>query len=144
MSVIPAFQLDGTLPPGIYWADSVEIQARFAQNPHRFQLLQGFWQAAKELKAAGCKAVYLDGSFVTEKDMPDDYDACWDSSGVDPNKLDPVFFDFSNKRLAQKMRFCGEFFPANLTQGVGGRTFLEFFQVDKQSGDPKGIIGLRL
>jgi hypothetical protein len=88
--------------------------------------------------------VYVDGSFVTAKPQPDDFDACWDIHGVDPNALDPVFFDFANHRAAQKARFLGEFFPAQLPEGGSGRTFLEFFQADKNSGDPKGIIALDL
>jgi hypothetical protein len=31
-----------------------------------------------------------------------------------------------------------------LPEGGSGRTFLEFFQTDKNSGDPKGIIALDL
>jgi hypothetical protein len=142
--VIPPFQADGSLPAGVHWADWTEIQSRFAQSPHRFQLLQGFWRAIKELKVAGCKVVYLDGSFVTAKDSPNDYDACWDTSGVDPSLLGAVFFDFSNRRASQKALFLGEFFPANLTEGLSSKTFLDFFQIDKQTGDPKGIIALRL
>jgi len=132
------------LPRGVHWADWTEIQARFGQSPHRYQLLEGFWKAITELKGAGCKAVYLDGSFVTAKDVPNDYDACWETPGVDPTKLDPVFFDFSNRRKAQKAKFLGEFFPADGQNGLSGKTFLEFFQLDKQTGDPKGVVGLHL
>jgi hypothetical protein len=142
--MIPAFQTDGTLPPGVHWADSTEIQARFGQSPHRHQLLQGFFVAIKELKAAGCKEVFLDGSFVTAKPSPNDYDACWATTGVDPNQLDDVFFDFSNRRARQKARFQGEFFPADLKEGPSGKTFLEFFQLDKQTGGAKGIVALQL
>ena len=94
------------------------------------------------LKEAGCKAVFLDGSFVTSKEMPGDFDACWAIQDVDVNKLDPVFFDFTNLRAAQKARFQGEFFPADIPEGFSGSTFLEFFQVDRDSGESKGIIAL--
>ena len=72
------------------------------------------------------------------------FDACWSVIDVDPDKLDPVFSDFSNGRAAQKARFSGEFFPAELPEGLSGKVFLEFFQVDKQTGNPKGIVGLNL
>ena len=101
-------------------------------------------QAVKELRGAGCKEVFLDGSFVTAKVSPNDYDACWDTAGVDPDLLDDVFFDFSDRRAQQKAKFQGEFFPTNAKADMSGRTFLEFFQIDKQTGDPKGIVGLRL
>ena len=61
---------------------------------------------------------------------------------VDANTLDPVFLDFSNLRAAQKARFQGEFFPADIPEGLSGRMFLEFFQRDKETGEPKGIVAL--
>jgi hypothetical protein len=120
------------------------MEAAFGQTAYRRSILAGFLQGIQQLKAAGCGTVYVDGSFVTAKPQPGDFDACWDVSGVDPNVLDPVFFDFTNHRAAQKTRFLGEFFPANLPEGNSGRTFLEFFQADKNSGDPKGIVALDL
>jgi hypothetical protein len=142
--MIPAFQPDGNLPPGIHWLEWTEMEARFGQTAYRRSILAGFRDGIQQLKAAGCQSVYVDGSFVTAKPQPGDFDACWDVSGVDPNVLDPVFFDFSNHRAAQKARFLGEFFPAQLPEGGSGRTFLEFFQADKDSGDPKGIVALDL
>jgi hypothetical protein len=140
--MLPPFQPDGTLPTGIHWADWGEIEAKFGWTPHRRHLLQGFREGAKLLQAAGCKAAFLDGSFVTSKEMPGDFDACWAIQDVDADKLDSVFLDFTNLRAAQKARFQGEFFPADIPEGVSGRTFLEFFQRDKDSGEPKGIVAL--
>jgi hypothetical protein len=56
--------------------------------------------------------------------------------------LDSVFFDFANDRAAQKARFGAEFFPAQAPQRL--KTFLDFFQIDKETGEPKGIIELLL
>jgi hypothetical protein len=142
--MVPDFQSDGSLPAGVYWSDWTEIQTRFGTNPHRRQLLVGLREALEQLAAAGCSSVYVDGSFVTAKEFPGDFDACWDITGVDPTRLDPVFFNFTNNRAAQKHRFMGEFFPAQLPEGASGRTFLDFFQTDKDSGDPKGIVAIDL
>ncbi len=84
------------------------------------------------------------GVLVTSKDRPGDADACWDVVEVDIERLDPVLLDFSNGRAAQEARFVGELIPARLPNGPSGRTFLEFFQIDKQTGDPKGSIALDL
>jgi hypothetical protein len=73
-----------------------------------------------------------------------DFDACWDVQNVDDAKLDPVFWDFSRGRAAQKQRFLGELFPAQLPEGATGRTFVDFFQVNKMSGQPKGILAIGL
>jgi len=69
---------------------------------------------------------------------------CWDITNVDPEHLDPVLLDFSIRRAAQKAKFGGEFFPAQLPEGISGRTFLDFFQVDKETGARKGIVALDL
>jgi hypothetical protein len=96
------------------------------------------------LGSAGSCAAYIDGSFVTDKDEPGDFDGCWDVAGVDPAELDPVFLIFENKRAAQKARFLGEFFPAQFSEGASGRTWLDFFQVDKNTGEAKGIVAIDL
>lgn len=142
--MLPAFTAEGNLPPGVHWAEWPEINQRFGQNRHRVKLLEGLRIAIEELRAAGCKTVFLDGSFVTEKAQPNDFDACWDLADVDPDKLDPVFLDFDNSRAGQKARFSGEFFPAQFSESVSGKTFLDFFQTDKQTGNRKGIVGLNL
>lgn len=97
-----------------------------------------------ELRQAGCKTAYLDGSFVTLKEIPGDFDACWDVSDVDPDQIDPVFFQFENGRASQKARFGGELFPIQLPDDGTGTSFLEFFQIDKNTGDAKGIVAIDL
>ena len=96
------------------------------------------------LKQAGCRRVYIDGSFVTAKPMPNDYDGCWDTDGVDPDLLDPVLLDFSAGRAAQKAAFGGELFPTSGMEAGTGKTWLEFFQVDRDTGKPKGLVLLDL
>ncbi len=142
--MIPSFEPTGKLPPGIYWVTWKELESKLGFTPRRVRLLAGLKQALALLKSAGCRSVYLDGSFVTAKPQPGDFDACWGIENVDPDKLDPVFLDFADARAAQKARFLGEFFPADLPEGLSGKTFLEFFQTDKETGAPKGILALNL
>jgi hypothetical protein len=142
--MIPAWFTSGDLPPGVHFATWREIEDRLSFNPRRQRLLAGFQRACEELRTAGCRLVYLDGSFVTRKEHPGDFDACWDVQNVDDRKLDPVFWDFSRGRAAQKRRFLGEFLPAQLPEGATGRAFMDFFQVNKLSGEPKGIVAVRL
>ena len=127
---------------GVYRAGWPEIVKRFGGNRQRRQLLKGLKEALDLLKRARCRRVYLDGSFVTQKDSPNHVDVCWDVDGVDPLLLDSVFFNFNNGRAAKKARFGAEFFPAQAPQRL--KTFLDFFQIDKESGEPKGIIELIL
>ncbi len=101
--------------------------------------------ALDALKAAGCLWAYIDGSFVTAKDEPGDFDACWDMYGVDPFRLDPVLLTFEPGRLTQKIKYGGELSPAQATaDGVSGKTYIEFFQKDKETGETKGIVAIDL
>lgn len=142
--MIPEFTADGLLPRGIHPATLEEVFERFGGNERRERLLVGLTEALRLLHAAGCRRVYINGSFVTSKERPNDIDACWDISGVDVDALDPVFFEFDNGRAAQKARFGAEFFPAQVPEGITGKAFLDFFQVDRQTGEPKGIIEIEL
>jgi DNA-binding XRE family transcriptional regulator len=90
------------LPPGIPWASLPEVEARFAINPRRKWLFEGISQVMDALHLAGCKTVYLDGSYVTAKPQPADFDGCWDPVGVVASRLDPVLLDFANGRAVQK------------------------------------------
>jgi len=120
-----------------------EAALAFATTPHRQRLFEGFQRVAEALRMAGCSIIYLDGSFTTGKPHPDDYDGCWDHAGMDFALLDPVLLDFSTKRAAQKRKYLGEMFPSAADNGPGV-TFLNFFQIEKFSGQPKGIIRIFL
>jgi hypothetical protein len=145
--MIPPFDRGGNLPTGVHLATIEEVVARFAATPHRKRLLDGFRAGVKILGAAGCKRVYLDGSFITTKLVPGNFDTLWDPIGVDLRllqKLEPVFFVFDNERVAQKAKFYGEFLPSTATEGGTGKIFLDFFQEDKETGLPKGIVAINL
>ncbi|WOF43874.1 hypothetical protein KNJ79_02655 [Sphingopyxis indica] len=132
------------LPPGIHDTDFAEIEVVFATTPHRQKLFDGLKRAASALAQVGCTVLYIDGSFVTGKDHPGDFDACWDHRGMDLTRLDPVLLTFANKRAAQKKKYFGEMFWAFGPGNAGGTSFLELFQNDKESGRPKGILRVSL
>lgn len=146
--MIPRFvELTGApfpvLPPGIHWATMDEIKARFGQTPRRAWLFDGVLAVAEALRRASCERMYLDGSFVTQKAEPTDFDGCWDATNVVASLLDPVLLDFGNGRANQKLKYRGEMFVAGFTNS-GTETFLDFFQRDKFTGAPKGILGINL
>ena len=142
--MVPAATDDGNLPPGVHWCSWEEIEVRFGTTRHRRWLLDGLRRALIELKAAGCATAYIDGSFVSEKKVPGDFDGCWDPRGVALSKLDPVLQDFSNHRARQKAKYGGELFPSTITESGSGQAFLDFLQTDKSTGAPKGILALDL
>lgn len=131
------------LPPGIHDATLDDINLRFATNEKRKRLYEGLLRGCEALKCAGCTVVYLDGSYVTNKTVPRDFDVCWDPKGVDPSKLDPVLLDFNDRRRNQKLKYGGEFFPSSATAN-GSHIFVDFFQTDQYTGKEKGVIRIRL
>lgn len=146
--MIPAFIDIGSpwkvLPPGIHLATLSDVQTRFAISDHRKLLFQGLKQGIQSLSSSGCKRVLLDGSYVTDKPYPKDYDVCWDPTYVDENKLEEIFLNCTVEgRKKQKERYLGEFFPM-LARASSNEVFAQYFQVDKYTGSLKGIIGLDL
>lgn len=143
--MIPSFTADGLLPPGVHETTWGELSDRFGTTPWRRRLIGGLREAARSLAQAGCRTVYVDGSFTTTEADPGDFDGCWDERGVDPTRLDPVLLTFDNARAAQKAKYLGELFPANTRAESGPpyRVFLDFFQGDKD-GRPKGILSIDL
>jgi hypothetical protein len=137
--VLPQILPSGFLPDGVHPATWVEIVTTFGQTGHRVALLAGLSEACALLAAAGCTQLWLDGSFVTAKPFPNDYDACWDPQGVDPSRLDPVLIDYSRRgRLTMKARFLGDLFIAGV-ESESGKPFVNFFR-QTRDGAAKGIV----
>lgn len=145
--VIPVFiDIGGpwkVLPPGVHDAKLDDIEARFAISDHRKLLFAGLKRGIDNLSGAGCREILVNGSFVTEKPIPKDYDVCWHPDGVDLAKLDPVFLDFSDNRRRQKSSYYGEYFPSSFLADSTS-SFKDFFQVDRDTGKAKGIIRVLL
>lgn len=143
--MIPAFdEATGNLPPGIHEASWEEIVHRYGYNAKRRRQLQGLKLALEDLAAAGCSTVYLDGSFVTAKELPRDFDACWEADGVEADELHPALLRLRPPRVAQKRRYRGELVIADAPAEPFGSVFLERFQQDRSTGAAKGIVRIDL
>jgi hypothetical protein len=142
--MLPPFTDAGSLPPGVHGASWDEVTERFGGSERREVLLRGLLETAANLRAASARVIWLGGSFVTDKEEPDDWDGVWDPSNADMTKVDPVFIDpadLAAGRYRQKAKYGGE-----LLVGVETATSMPFqlyFQLDK-NGDPKGIVRLDL
>lgn len=141
--MLPPFDpATGRLPEGEHAVSWEELVDRFGWTPRRRQLLDGLAEAAELLATVGCTRIWLNGSFVTAKDEPADFDACWDPDGVDLDALDPIFFDLTAGRANQKARFGGELFP-NVVESDSGLVFADFFKNERDGGH-KGIVVLTI
>jgi len=128
--VIPPFDERGNLPPGIHLARWAEILERFGENQWRRDLLEGVGRAARELRDAGCRRVWLDGSFVTDKEFPADFDLCYELVSTQVDLMTPQLLD---RRTAKEV-YGGDILPTHPPL-----SFLGFFQRDRD-GRPKGIV----
>lgn len=53
--------------------------------------------ALKLLRQSGCQEVYIGGSFVTNKERPNDIDGCFDGMSIDISTLNPIFKDLEEQ-----------------------------------------------
>jgi hypothetical protein len=138
---VPPFDSDtGYLPGGEHEATWAEVVQAFGWNASRRAQLDGLFDAICLLADAGCRRIWLNGSFVTSKDEPGDFDAVWEHDGVNEDLIDPIFFELDESRKSQKARFGGELFP-NWRNLSSDSLFSEFFQQDR-IGRRKGIVVL--
>ncbi|MEH2383125.1 MAG: hypothetical protein V7K27_30285 [Nostoc sp.] len=145
--MIPEFDESGILPSGVHWAEWSEFQEIFGTSLTRQRMIDGLELAMTQLKAAGCITIYIDGSFVTSKQKPGDFDACWEDNGVDINYLEsiaPTLFNFALRRAEQKIKYKGEIFPSNYPANDSGTAYIDFFQFDTRTNTRKGIIAIDL
>jgi hypothetical protein len=124
--MIPAFTFEGCLPEGIYEADWDEIQKKFGYTNHRKRLLSGSRHALSDLALAGCKAAYLDGSFITTKETPGDFDACWDDDGVDWDTLDETLLSFENTKGCSEIKIWWRIISNALASRPLGKQLFRF------------------
>ena len=145
--MIPEFDESGILPSGVHWAEWSEFQEIFGTSLTRQRMIDGLELAMTQLKAAGCRTIYIDGSFITSKQKPGDFDACWEDNGVDINYLKsiaPTLFHFALRRAEQKIKYKGEIFPSNYPANDSGTAYIDFFQFDTRTNTRKGIIAIDL
>lgn len=139
---IPALQANGELPLGEHHASLDEVEATYGFSTGRRKLLmRGLRDAASNFEQSNVNTLWINGSFITDKEEPDDIDGCWEYTPyVDVAKLDPVFI---GSREAMKNKYGLDFFISNFIETGSGLPFPKFFQVNRD-GDPKGIIFVKL
>lgn len=139
------YQKNGNLIKGVHILTWEEFVNEFGYNEHRVNLIKGLEKAIFDLKSCDCKTIYIDGSFTTLNPLPKDFDACYETSGMNLVLLKlshPVFFDHFNHRLQQKLKYNGELVPASAL-ATPFKKYIDFFQRDRDN-KPKGIVQINL
>lgn len=134
----PSFNRDGNLPEGIHKATYDEVKVRYGHNEHRKKLLDKMDLLLEKLLHAGCKQFFLDGSFISNKELPNDYDALLGYEGLNVNLLDPIILQTPNAGLVKEKYSC-DLIPCDVG-GYSGDFWIDRFTIDKETGNRKGII----
>jgi hypothetical protein len=147
--MIPEFNHNGNLPNGIHLTTIEEIEERFGYNLKRKKLITGLKKLINDFKEkTDCTQLFIDGSFVTNKLLPNDIDVCWASDGeLDYETIEikmPILFDFQNGRRNQQNEYSCDIFPAYLIEQGSQKLFIDFFQIDKITNERKGILQINL
>ena len=137
---IPDFNAKGELPAGEHNATLDDIEVRYGRASRRRKaLMNGLRQAADKLAKAGVKTIWVNGSFITAKENPNDIDGCWAyNDAVDIRALEDDFLSLDSRRIV-KNRYGLDFFIAQLIEADSGKPFPLFFQVNRD-GEAKGIV----
>ena len=145
--MIPQFTDEGLLPPGVHETDLEELKEKMGWSRKRQRLLEGLEEVLELMATCGVVRVYLDGSFVTDKDRPNDIDGCYDLvedvTAEDLGRLAPIFPPTPEGRAKAKGRFGVDLFPAAATELGSGQPFLRFFQTDRE-GRGRGVLSVEL
>lgn len=142
--MIPDFEINGNLPPGIHYCFWDEFKERFGYTDKRIQMISGMETIIVELQAAGCRTFYINGSFVTDKLAPNDFDCCWDRDDVNIEYLRekaPLIIKYYDS-AAQKAKYGGEIYPSDQPVDDSLES-IELFQRDRRKRK-KGIIAIDL
>jgi hypothetical protein len=139
--MLPEFDASGNLPPGIHQSTWEEITERYGKTERRRDLLKGLGNAISMLRDMGCKRIFLDGSFISNKVNPGDYDVVWDDTGLDLDLCFKECWTFFKSVYTQKQEFGGEFCYMSHPSNV-----LAYFQQDNRHTPilKKGIIELSI
>jgi hypothetical protein len=133
---------DRSLLPGLHWLGIREFRDTFVLNFQRAWQFEGFVKACMALQQAGCRRVYVGGSYITSKEFPGDYDACWDPAGVSALSLDPVLYDSDRREECVKI-YRGEWFIAKEGNGPESAMYT-YLSRDRDTGIERGMVGIKL
>lgn len=134
----------GYLAPGLHRMTWAEFCRLFLVGDWRARLGRGLYRALNNLRNAGCCQAIVDGSFVTAKPDPSDYDVAFDPEGVRGALLDPVLMRHEDGRRAMKAKYLGDIVPWGWPAcSATGIIYKDYFQSDR-TGSAKGVVLLNL
>ncbi len=175
--MLPEFTREGLLPPGDYSLSLDELyESTLVAGPSAYPNWDALWRRklvdnlgilTRQLWQVGIEEIFIDGSFVEDKDHPNDIDGYFVCdlkslvSGelerrlnlIDPHKIwtwDPVsrrpYRGYPKKQLPMWHQYRIELYPhVGQLSGIQDRfgNELEFpsaFRLSRRNGEPRGIV----
>jgi hypothetical protein len=118
-----------------------EFRFHFGTNPRRIEQIDNASRYFYIFSLCGCTSVYIDGSFISKKEHPEDIDLCFDLTDVDPKKLERLFPQFFNLNQMGKIR--RDFLCHIFHFSVSDMSLFELLQYDRDDNF-KGFVELNL
>jgi hypothetical protein len=129
------------MPPGIHTVTLAEVKDKFAYNAKRIALFAGLNRVVGILSEAKCPEVFLDGSYITQKEEPGDYDLCFEPTGLQPTEPLRALLAAKENRKAE---YLGDIF-ARLPEPPYHHDHVTDWQKDGRNDDViKGILRINL
>ena len=118
-----------------------DFEKIFGYNPQRKKQIANLFTIAKTINLFGGKEMYVVGSFITDKKLPNDIDVCFDAEGVDYIILKEKYPDFFNKeglkKIHDRLNLHMFFFASFDTE------MLDWFRLDRNN-NKRGIVKILL
>jgi hypothetical protein len=147
--VLPEFDIDGDLPPGIYHATFDELErrlSRFVVSDRRISLFAKFNQLMAMARSSGIvDRLVLGGSFVTSKPEPNDIDIVIVlSTDLDFDALTPSQYAVTDRSALRRVLKTGALDVITVRSGTTQMDLvLEFFQ-SKRDNKQVGVVEVKL
>lgn len=128
---IPEFTEYGLLPQGVHDCTPDEAEQLFCSNEHR----SAIWSGLKEFLAWAAtlptpSAILLDGSYVTDKPMPEDVDVVVDISSCSVADQQIWVDGWAEQRQGMKDIHKVDFYPFAAGIGNDFSAFFQYVRVD--------------
>lgn len=147
--MLPEFDIDGDLPPGIHRATFDEIErrlSRFVVSDRRINLFARFKQLLVMAKRSGIvERLVVGGSFVTSKPEPNDIDVVIVvDSDLDFDALTPSQYTVTDRRALRRVLKTEALDIITVRNGTTRMDLvLEFFQ-SKRDNKQVGVVEVKL
>jgi hypothetical protein len=147
--VLPEFDSDGDLPPGIHRAGLTEIEDRFGKfiaSDRRVKLYAKLRRLVEMAKFSGiARRIILGGSFVTAKLAPNDVDAVIViAKDVELETLTQSQYLMADRDALRRVLKGNDFDVIIVREGTPRmQTIIEFFQSNRDN-KPVGVVEVAL